>query len=65
MAPDNWRRSSYSGSGDGNNCVEVAHRPTCISLRDSKAPSAATLTFPSVAFASFLRAIKGARSTAS
>ncbi|MFD7058582.1 DUF397 domain-containing protein [Streptomyces sp. NPDC059906] len=22
---DNWQKSSYSGSGDGNACVEVAH----------------------------------------
>ncbi|WP_327403437.1 DUF397 domain-containing protein [Streptomyces sp. NBC_01288] len=22
--PDNWQKSSFSGSGDGNNCIELA-----------------------------------------
>ncbi|MEU6144334.1 DUF397 domain-containing protein [Streptomyces sp. NPDC047081] len=25
---DNWRKSSYSGPGDGNECVEIATTPT-------------------------------------
>ncbi|MFE3164660.1 DUF397 domain-containing protein [Streptomyces sp. NPDC059224] len=58
MNPDNWQRSSYSGSGDGNNCVEVAPRPAHISIRDSKAPTRAALTFPVTAFAPFLDALK-------
>ncbi len=62
MAPDNWRRSSYSGSGDGNNCVEVAPHPTHISVRDSKAPTRAVLTFPTPAFAGFLSGIKSSAS---
>ncbi|MFJ3774038.1 DUF397 domain-containing protein [Streptomyces sp. NPDC090075] len=65
MARDNWRRSSYSGSGDGNNCVEVAHRGAHISLRDSKTPTTATLTFPTSAFAPFLAALKDSRDTGS
>ncbi|AZM62183.1 MULTISPECIES: DUF397 domain-containing protein [unclassified Streptomyces] len=56
---DNWRRSSYSGPDDGNNCVEVANAPTHIAVRDSKAPARATLTFPAEAFAPFLEALKG------
>ena len=63
MAPDNWRRSSFSGSGDGNNCVEVAARPTRIAIRDSKAPSRATLTFPTAAFTPFIEALKETHST--
>ncbi|MFF8730395.1 DUF397 domain-containing protein [Streptomyces sp. NPDC015171] len=55
---DIWRRSSYSGGGDGNNCVEVAAFPSRISLRDSKAPARAVLTFPAPAFACFLEALK-------
>ncbi|WP_408055672.1 DUF397 domain-containing protein [Streptomyces apricus] len=31
-----WRKSSYSGEGDGNACVEIATAPTHISVRDSK-----------------------------
>ncbi|MFJ9704080.1 DUF397 domain-containing protein [Streptomyces sp. NPDC101234] len=58
VTPGNWRRSSYSGSGDGNNCVEVAHRPTRISIRDSKDPAGGILTFPATAFAPFLQALK-------
>ncbi|MBC9729144.1 DUF397 domain-containing protein [Streptomyces sp. TRM68367] len=56
--PDTWRKSSYSGGGEGNACVEVALRRTHIAVRDSKGPSAGTLTFPTDAFASFLRAIR-------
>lgn len=62
MAPGNWRRSSYSGSGDGNNCVEVAHFPTHISVRDSKAPTRATLTLRPRTFAAFVNALQDAHS---
>ncbi|MEG3628742.1 DUF397 domain-containing protein [Streptomyces poriticola] len=55
---DNWRKSSYSGEGDGNNCVEIAARPTHVAVRDSKAPTRATLTFPSTVFTPFLDALK-------
>ncbi|MFF4310838.1 DUF397 domain-containing protein [Streptomyces sp. NPDC001507] len=57
---DNWRKSSYSGEGDGNNCVEIATTPTHTAVRDSKAPSARTLTFPVGAFAGFVAGIKAA-----
>jgi hypothetical protein len=56
--PDNWQKSSYSGSGDGNNCVEVAARPARTAIRDSKAPTRATLTVPTQAFTLFLEALK-------
>ncbi|MFI2202285.1 DUF397 domain-containing protein [Streptomyces sp. NPDC020192] len=56
--PDNWRKSSYSGSGDGNACVEIATAPSHISIRDSKAPTLGTLTFPTTAFTPFLHALK-------
>ncbi|MFF7983415.1 DUF397 domain-containing protein [Streptomyces sp. NPDC007901] len=55
---DNWRKSSYSGPDDGNECVEIATGPTRIAVRDSKAPTRAILTFPASAFAPFLRALK-------
>jgi hypothetical protein len=57
--PDMWQKSSYSGGGDGNACVEVADRRTHIAIRDSKAPARATLTFPSTAFTPFIEALKG------
>ncbi|MEV6834318.1 DUF397 domain-containing protein [Streptomyces sp. NPDC051133] len=56
---DNWRKSSYSGEGDGNECVEVAHTPAHIAVRDSKAPARATLTFPAGAFGRFIASLKG------
>ncbi|MDX3566470.1 DUF397 domain-containing protein, partial [Streptomyces scabiei] len=42
---EKWRKSSYSGDGDGDECVEIATTPTRIAVRDSKTPSRATLTF--------------------
>ncbi|MFH8473168.1 DUF397 domain-containing protein [Streptomyces sp. NPDC018000] len=61
--PSNWRKSSYSGPGDGNDCVEIANAPTRVSIRDSKAPAGATLSFPTGAFTAFVEALK-AHSTA-
>ncbi|MFJ3303526.1 DUF397 domain-containing protein [Streptomyces sp. NPDC086549] len=59
MTSDNWRKSSYSGEGDGNNCVEIANSPTHVAVRDTKAPARATLTFPTGAFAAFVNGVKG------
>lgn len=56
--PDNWRKSSYSGPGDGDSCVEIATTLTRIAIRDSKVPAGATLTFPGEAFAHFIEALK-------
>jgi hypothetical protein len=56
--PANWRKSSYSGGGEGNACVEIASRTTHIAIRDSKTPARATLTFPPAAFTTFLEALK-------
>ncbi|MCD9876262.1 DUF397 domain-containing protein [Streptomyces guryensis] len=55
---DNWRKSSHSGPGDGNECVEIANSPTHAAVRDSKAPARATLTFPTGAFSAFLDSLK-------
>ncbi|WP_181383828.1 DUF397 domain-containing protein [Streptomyces sp. NWU339] len=55
---DNWRTSSYSGPDDGNECVEIANSPTRVAVRDSKAPTRATLTFPTTVFTPFLDALK-------
>ncbi|WP_406354737.1 DUF397 domain-containing protein [Streptomyces sp. NBC_00658] len=60
---DNWRKSSYSGPGDGNECVEIANSPTHTAIRDSKTPAKATLTFPTGAFSPFIDALKSAHST--
>ncbi|WP_336112724.1 DUF397 domain-containing protein [Streptomyces sp. PTD9-10] len=55
---DNWRKSSYSGPDDGNDCVEIANSPTHIAIRDTKAPTRATLVFPAGAFTPFIEALK-------
>jgi hypothetical protein len=55
---DNWRKSSYSGEGDGNECVEIATSPTHTAIRDSKTPARATLTFPTGVFTHFITALK-------
>lgn len=60
MTPDTWQKSSYSGGGQGDACVEIAHRRTHIAVRDSKAPTRATLTIPTAAFAPFINALKTA-----
>jgi hypothetical protein len=62
--PYNWRKSPYSGPGDGDSCVEIATRPTHTAIRDSKAPTRATLTFPTAAFAPFIAALKHSSPTA-
>ncbi|MFF7751328.1 DUF397 domain-containing protein [Streptomyces sp. NPDC007971] len=61
--PDNWRKSSYSGPGDGDSCVEIATAVTRISIRDSKAPARATLTFLPASFTPFIEALKEPRPT--
>ncbi|MZG18651.1 DUF397 domain-containing protein, partial [Streptomyces sp. SID5914] len=43
-APIQWQKSSYSGGGEGNDCVEVALDHPHIAIRDSKAPARAVLT---------------------
>ncbi|MFI9242646.1 DUF397 domain-containing protein [Streptomyces sp. NPDC053086] len=60
--PDTWKTSSYSGGGQGDACVEVADLDTHISVRDSKDPARAVLTFPASAFAPFIGALKDGRS---
>ncbi|MFE2538213.1 DUF397 domain-containing protein [Streptomyces sp. NPDC059371] len=44
--PDNWQKSSFSGSGDGNNCLELATTPGTAHLRESDTPEARLSTAP-------------------
>ncbi|MEV5570395.1 DUF397 domain-containing protein [Spirillospora sp. NPDC052269] len=41
---DTWRRSSYSESGAGGSCIELADLGEAVGVRDSKAPDAGHLT---------------------
>ncbi len=56
--PIQWKKSSYSGGGEGNDCVEVALDHPRIAVRDSKAPDRTQLTFLAPAFATFLTALR-------
>ncbi|MFB7504860.1 DUF397 domain-containing protein [Streptomyces broussonetiae] len=56
--PTSWKKSSFSGGGEGNDCVEVADLDTHIAVRDSKVPQRATLTFPAGSFTLFVNALK-------
>jgi hypothetical protein len=53
-----WRKSSFSGGGDGNTCVEIADLRTRIAIRDSKALSQGTLTVPVSSFAALIQSLK-------
>ncbi|MFF4502066.1 DUF397 domain-containing protein [Streptomyces sp. NPDC001401] len=60
LTPDTWQKSSFSGGGQGDACVEVADLDTHIAIRDSKAPTRAALAFASEAFTPFIEALKHA-----
>ncbi|MFB7084106.1 DUF397 domain-containing protein [Streptomyces sp. NPDC056296] len=54
----NWRKSSYSGGGDGNTCVEVAPLRTRVAIRDSKDPSLGMVTVPVGSFTALVQSLK-------
>lgn len=54
----NWRKSTYSGGGDGNSCVEVADLHPRIWIRDSKDPARTPLSFPAESFVAFLDEVR-------
>ncbi|MFF2507375.1 DUF397 domain-containing protein [Streptomyces sp. NPDC058067] len=56
----NWQKSSFSGGGDGNNCVELASAPAAIRLRESDDPSIELATTPTP-LAQLLRSVKSGR----
>jgi hypothetical protein len=49
-----WRKSSYSSSGDGTDCVEVAATPHTIHVRDSTYPDRPRLSLAPSVWAGFL-----------
>jgi len=51
-----WRKSSYSGSG--NNCVEVAQAGAFCAVRDSKNPDCGQLIFGPGAWQAFVANVK-------
>lgn len=53
-----WRKSSFSGGGDGNTCVEIAPLRSRVAIRDSKNPTHGTLTVPLASFTALVRSLK-------
>ncbi|MFD9909466.1 DUF397 domain-containing protein [Streptomyces sp. NPDC059063] len=52
-----WQKSSFSGEGDGNACIEVASSARTIHLRESDEP-AIELTATPAALTGLLHALK-------
>jgi hypothetical protein len=58
LAGAKWRRSSYSGSGENYNCVEVAAVAAAIGIRDSKNPYHLVQLIPRAGFRALVAHIK-------
>ncbi|MEW2403353.1 DUF397 domain-containing protein [Streptomyces sp. NPDC046862] len=58
-ARGHWQKSSFSGGGDGNNCVELTATPRTIRLRESDTPHTEVTTAP--APLALLQGIKSGR----
>ncbi|MER6088394.1 DUF397 domain-containing protein [Streptomyces bluensis] len=58
--PGNWQKSSFSGPGDGNACVELAATPSALHLRESDLPHTGVTTAP-IPLAHLLHGIKTGR----
>ncbi|MFD9465701.1 DUF397 domain-containing protein [Streptomyces sp. NPDC060027] len=42
--PANWQKSSFSGGGEGNDCLEIATTPSTVHLRESDVPTTQLIT---------------------
>ena len=56
-ASADWKRSSYTGSGTGNACVEVAFLGSAVAVRDSKDPDGPALVVSPRSWTNFLRGL--------
>ncbi|GAA1775467.1 DUF397 domain-containing protein [Actinomadura chokoriensis] len=54
----NWRKSSYTGGGNDEACVELAESGDRVWVRDSKDPDGVRLAFGREAFAGLLERVK-------
>ncbi|MFC5749445.1 DUF397 domain-containing protein [Actinomadura rugatobispora] len=53
-----WRKSSYTGGGNDDVCVELAESAGEVWVRDSKDPDGGRLEFERSAFAGLLMRVK-------
>ncbi|MBP8537034.1 DUF397 domain-containing protein [Streptomyces sp. MK37H] len=56
-SPAKWRKSSFSGNGEDNHCVELLPVDGKIKLRESDAPADILTTTPG-RLGTFIRAVK-------
>lgn len=54
-----WFKSSYSDGPDGDSCVEIAHSPGTVHVRDSKNVGGPQLALMSDAWADFVMYASG------
>jgi hypothetical protein len=60
MSPTlHWQKSSFSGGGEDEDCLEIAASPTTLHLRESDHPTT-LLTPPPAALHALLTAVKSA-----
>jgi uncharacterized protein DUF397 len=57
MTAFEWIKSSYSGTSEHSNCVEVAARREVTAVRDSKAPGG-HITLPNASWTEFLTKVR-------
>ncbi|MDH6579545.1 DUF397 domain-containing protein [Kitasatospora sp. MAP5-34] len=54
-----WRKSTYSGGGNNQECIEVADGfPGVLPVRDSKDPGGPALVFPADAWRAFVAGVR-------
>ncbi|MEV5264796.1 DUF397 domain-containing protein [Streptomyces werraensis] len=58
VAAGSYYKSSYSGSGSGSDCLEVAPLVGGVRVRDSKKPDGPTLNFFAADFQALIDAVK-------
>ncbi|WP_190083632.1 DUF397 domain-containing protein [Streptomyces longisporoflavus] len=59
-----WQKSSFSGGGDGANCVEIGLAQSTIHLRESDTPDQVLSTSPE-SLAALIRHVRTRRPTSS
>ncbi|MET8943034.1 DUF397 domain-containing protein [Streptomyces sp. NPDC004542] len=55
-----WQKSTFSGGGEGDTCIELAATPTALHLRESEDPGT-RLTTGTAPVAHLIRGLKSGR----